>query len=421
MRFCTYCGFTLSGAPGYCGGCGTPIDEALGNGSSPALTAPIEGPPVPPPGQGPPDPWGRHDAPRLWPQGDAPGPWPQPDTPGPWSSQAAPGPPAHQAAPGPWPQPDTSEPLPGQSPPYPWGRQDTSGSWPSLDPASPGPRQNAAGTWTHQDTSRPGPFQDAGGSRTREQPAPPSTAPDLFDDIFGADRPPGAGSTEFLAPAGLLTDDSPRRDKTKGRLPRTAGRAPGRASGRHGVMILAVLATLAALAAGGLGAWWISGHNSRVRPTSAGLQTASPSASRRGAPQSAAASDAVAIAPGLAREPAARGVTAFLKTYFGAINSHNYGVFSSLFVPQIRESLDHFNAGYRSTTDAGARLTGLSTTGAQSLAATVTFTSHQNPADSPNHAACDTWNVVLSLDSTGAGYLIAPSPAGYQPSVQACH
>jgi hypothetical protein len=234
--------------------------------------------------------------------------------------------------------------------------------------------------------------------------------------MFAADRRPGTGPTEFLPSAGLLTGDSPRRDKTRRRPPRTANRT----SGRPGVMILAALAALAALATGGLGAWWISGHNARVRPTSAGVQSASPSASRRAAPQPTAASDAVAIAPALAGNPAARGVAAFLRTYFGAINSHNYSVFSGLFVPQIRESLDHFDAGYRSTTDAGARLTGLSTTGAQSLAATVTFTSRQNPEDSPNDAACDTWNVVLTLESTGAGYLITPSPAGYQPSVQAC-
>ena len=39
------------------------------------------------------------------------------------------------------------------------------------------------------------------------------------------------------------------------------------------------------------------------------------------------------------------------------------------------------------------------------------FTSHQNPADSPNHAACDIWGIVLSLTPTGSGYLITHSPA----------
>jgi hypothetical protein len=193
-------------------------------------------------------------------------------------------------------------------------------------------------------------------------------------------------------------------------------------------MILAVLATLVSLAIGGLGAWWISSHHAGLRSTSAGDRSRSPRASSPVAPAPTAASDAVAIAPAVAGEPAAHRVAALLKAYFGSINSRDYSTFSLLFIPEIRGSVDHFNAGYRSTTDSGATLVGLASAGAQDLAATVTFTSRQNPADSPDHATCDRWNVVLTLTSTstststgaGTGYLIARSPAGYHPTVHAC-
>ena len=86
----------------------------------------------------------------------------------------------------------------------------------------------------------------------------------------------------------------------------------------------------------------------------------------------------------------------------------------------MRESVQNFNAGYRTTTDSGDTLAGLSATGTDGLAATVTFTSQQRPADSPDHAACDKWNVVLFLTPADGGYLITHSPAGYHPSVHPC-
>src|SRR3984893_19058143 len=92
MRFCTYCGFALSGAPSYCGGCRAPIDQALG------ATSPLGAPPVPPPGQGPPDLWGRQTTPGLWPQPELLGsppshPAPSHAAPGPWAGERPAGPP----------------------------------------------------------------------------------------------------------------------------------------------------------------------------------------------------------------------------------------------------------------------------------------------------------------------------------------
>ena len=396
MRFCTYCGFALTSAPSYCGGCGAPIDQALGGESPPAATSPMGAPPVPPPGQGPPDPWGHQTTPDPWHQ----------DPSDPWPYQGAPGRPPHQDA------------------PYPWGRQGAPGPWPQQEPLSsppshpaPGPplRQIAPGSPPRQGTLDPPPRQNAPGSRPRERPAGLPAPPDPFGDTFAADRPQTAAMTEFLPEVGLLGDEA--------RLPLRTPHRPRRSASR-GVMIFAVLATLASLATGGFGAWWVSSHHAGLRSTSAGDRSRSPSASSPVAPEPTVANDAVAIAPAVAGEPAAHRVAALLKAYFGSINSHDYSTFSLLFIPEIRESVEHFNAGYRSTTDSGATLVGLTSAGAQDLAATVTFTSRQNPADSPDHATCDSWNVVLTLTGTGTGtgtgYLIARSPAGYHPTVHSC-
>lgn len=348
MRFCTYCGFALSGAPRSCAGCGTPIDQALASGPPHALTSPVGWPPTPPPGQGPPDVWGRQDAPDpLVPQ----------DTPGPWAPQ------------------DTPDPL----------------AWP-----------NTPGSWGVRDT--PGP-------RTEEQPLSAPAAPDLFGDMFAADRPRTAPLPEYLPATGLLTGESPRSRRTPHRSPRSAGR---------GVMIIAIVATMASLATGGVGAWWITNHHAGLRPTASRLQSPSAGASSPGTSRATPGSDAVAIAPALTGAPDARPVAALLTSYFGAINSHNFAEYSALFIPQIRGNAQHFSAGYRSTTDSGATLAGLSTDAAQDVAAAVTFTSHQKAADSPDNATCDQWTVVLSLERTGSGFLITRSPAGYHPSVHAC-
>jgi hypothetical protein len=184
--------------------------------------------------------------------------------------------------------------------------------------------------------------------------------------------------------------------------------------------ILALVVAVALLITGSLVILRVLHHNSRPNATTTPLQSRSRGASSSVASQPAVGSDAVAIAPTAAGQPHVQQVAALLKTYFGSINSRDYVGYSRLFIPQMRESVQNFNAGYRSTTDSGATLAGLSATGADGLAATVTFTSHQLPADSPDHAACDKWDVVLSLTPTEAGYLIKHSPAGYHPSVHSC-
>jgi hypothetical protein len=316
MRFCTICGFMLSGTPRFCGGCGSPLAQALDS-------EPLAAPPVLAPGQGPPR-WGRPDTPDR-------------------------------------------------------------------------PR------WDPQDY------------QTGELPASHGTTPYQFGDLFAPDRPRAVPPIPYAPAEGLVPDY----------IPPSGRRRPG---GR-GMTIFAIVTTIVVLAAGSAAAWRLISHRPGLNAATAPPR--SPSAASSAAASSAAASSSgvsrppadrgtVAIAPAAARAPHVQQAAALLTAYFSSINSHDFEAYNGLFVPQIRGSLQHFNDGYASTTDSAATLVGLSAAGQQDLAATVTFTSRQNPADSPDHAACDTWTVVIPLTRAGAGYLIGRSPPGYRPSVRAC-
>ena len=95
----------------------------------------------------------------------------------------------------------------------------------------------------------------------------------------------------------------------------------------------------------------------------------------------------------------------------------------SLLSPQLQQNYtaDQFNKGYRSTTDSNETLVSISTAGNGDLAAAVTFTSHQNPADSPDQQeSCTDWNISLFLTQSGSGYLIDSAPSDYRASYQPC-
>ena len=80
-----------------------------------------------------------------------------------------------------------------------------------------------------------------------------------------------------------------------------------------------------------------------------------------------------------------------------------------------------FGASYQSTHDSRARLAGLAATGPQGLAAMVTFVSHQDPAASPDHAACDRWHITLFIKRDGRGYHIRRHQPGFPAdTVRAC-
>lgn len=127
----------------------------------------------------------------------------------------------------------------------------------------------------------------------------------------------------------------------------------------------------------------------------------------------------VTIAPGAGQQADAQQVAAFLRTWFQAINARDYGTYISLYVPQLRPTLQQFRQGYRSTRDSGAVLASVSGTGT-GLAAEVTFTSHQRPGDSPSSSSCTSWDITLYLVPSGGSYEITHAPPGYHSRYQAC-
>ena len=111
-----------------------------------------------------------------------------------------------------------------------------------------------------------------------------------------------------------------------------------------------------------------------------------------------------------------------MSQYFTAINARDYRGFVSLYEPDAvpMSSRHEFLAGYRTTRDTRETLAGLAPTGGGGWAATVTFTSHQDPADSATHTSCTAWQVTMFLVPNGTSYLIGRHPASYHASFQAC-
>jgi hypothetical protein len=129
----------------------------------------------------------------------------------------------------------------------------------------------------------------------------------------------------------------------------------------------------------------------------------------------------VTIGPAASQNANASSVAAFLGRYFTAINTRDYQSYSSLLSPPMRQTAAQFASGYRSTVDSAERLVSISAGPNGDLAATVTFTSHQDPADSPDHQqSCTNWSITLFLERTSGGYLIDQPPPGYHASYQAC-
>ena len=179
----------------------------------------------------------------------------------------------------------------------------------------------------------------------------------------------------------------------------------------------------------------LTAHNSAaqssVQPTTAPAQPASagtsppvksPASATPIASPVTAAGATVTVAPAAAGDPAAQQVRLLLERYFTAINKHDYAAYSSLLDAQLRQrdSSSTFASGYATTQDSAETLTAISDNGGGGLAATVSFTSHQSPADSINNSTCTAWTIILYLRPQGSGYLIGAPPASYRPAHQNC-
>lgn len=130
----------------------------------------------------------------------------------------------------------------------------------------------------------------------------------------------------------------------------------------------------------------------------------------------------MSVASSAEGDPDLQAVTALLQRYFTAINQHDYAAYASLLAPSLarRNPASVFASGYASTTDTDATLTAISVTSSSGLAATVTFTSYQQPADSPDNSACDDWDITLYLVPDGTSYLIQTPPSAYRAAYSQC-
>lgn len=129
------------------------------------------------------------------------------------------------------------------------------------------------------------------------------------------------------------------------------------------------------------------------------------------------------VASDAGQDPAAPPVAEFLDQYFAAINSHDYQSYVSLLNLNMQQDMtaQQFDSGYRSTADSSETLTGISTAANGDTVATVTFTSHQDPADSLDHKEnCTDWNISLFLEQANAGYLIDHPPSSYHAAYSPC-
>ena len=130
----------------------------------------------------------------------------------------------------------------------------------------------------------------------------------------------------------------------------------------------------------------------------------------------------VSVATGAEGDPDLQPVTALLQSYFTAINQHDYAAYASLLAPSMAQqnSASVFASGYGSTTDTDATLNAISAASSSGLAATVMFTSHQQPTESPDNSACDNWTITLYLVPDGSGYLITKPPSSYHAEHSPC-
>ena len=108
----------------------------------------------------------------------------------------------------------------------------------------------------------------------------------------------------------------------------------------------------------------------------------------------------MSISPGLAGRADARRVGGLLVRYFAAVNHRRYQAYGSLFAQRRQLTPREFAWGYRTSHDSNAVLVGIAALKG-GLKATVTFTSHQDPAQSPDHSSCIDWRITLFLHRAG--------------------
>jgi hypothetical protein len=108
----------------------------------------------------------------------------------------------------------------------------------------------------------------------------------------------------------------------------------------------------------------------------------------------------VVVAPALQARPETPEVVALLGAYFSAIDQRDFDALRRTLVPRagLPSTAAEFNRRYKSTEDSDVRLLGLGAGPDGGLVASVSFTSHQDPADSPDGVSpCLRWSIAYPL------------------------
>jgi hypothetical protein len=202
----------------------------------------------------------------------------------------------------------------------------------------------------------------------------------------------------------LTLDDDARR---AGRERVSVGTRGAAVSGRRPVLggLLLVLG-LVLLGAAGYGGYQVVAHRDGSPSAANGASGSAPSATPA-SPASSASSPAptpspaglVAVAPALQARPETAEVRGLLERYFTAINQRDYAAYRDTLVlgPRVK-SEDQFRTDFQSTRDSDVRLFNLRDDPGGRLVASVSFVSHQAPADAPDGVSdCLQWTVSYPL------------------------
>ena len=165
-----------------------------------------------------------------------------------------------------------------------------------------------------------------------------------------------------------------------------------------------------------------SSASASTSPSAGASSSVSASASTSAAASTSPTSGLVGVGPGVASNATASAVETTLNVNFEGINAHDYAEYQSARTPgeQATESQSAFTFGYGSTSDSGITLVSLASDSHGGEAATVTFTSHQAAGTGIDGSSCNDWKLIYDMVPQGSGYLIGPTPSGYQPSHSDC-
>lgn len=129
----------------------------------------------------------------------------------------------------------------------------------------------------------------------------------------------------------------------------------------------------------------------------------------------------MAVSSAAASDPLTPTAVRLLTRYFTGINGGNFRRYRSVFAPDYRDAFTSAGfAGYASTHDSAARITGMSPTTDGGAEVRLTFISTQDPSAGPNGETCTVWKLRFYLEPVAGGYLFGRPPASYHATYSAC-